>query len=274
MSSSSNSNSVSQRPEPTQDNGVPNEPPPPYTEVADPLTERTAEANYQRPYAALNQSQSNPPPPGPPPGPPTAQGSYSPGFSSGSFSPAPQPGTHYYPPPPPRPQQPYSPPSSASPPLPPRRPDEKSNRPPSSSSTYPGNRANTYGAATASSSAYPPPPPVERPQVPWVYPPNYWCPKCHNTGRKLKNGKSCQDCYARFARQHVPVVHQIPLFGSGFLSRGPSTTVIGNGPSVVVQPGDPRIGGTLCGRCRGRGLIYDFLGDYTCPTCKGVGRLF
>lgn len=54
----------------------------------------------------------------------------------------------------------------------------------------------------------------------------------------------------------------------------PITNVPPSG-SVIYQPGDSRIGGTLCPRCAGRGLTVNFLLiDETCYSCGGVGRLF
>ncbi|EIN06356.1 hypothetical protein PUNSTDRAFT_145608 [Punctularia strigosozonata HHB-11173 SS5] len=45
--------------------------------------------------------------------------------------------------------------------------------------------------------------------------------------------------------------------------------------SLVVSPGDPRIGGQLCWRCHGSGttsfLIFD---QQTCFECGGIGRVF
>jgi len=50
-----------------------------------------------------------------------------------------------------------------------------------------------------------------------------------------------------------------------------------NGPSssLVVQPGDPRIGGNLCWNCLGSGRTLGFLllSDRTCGVCGGIGRL-
>jgi hypothetical protein len=112
-------------------------------------------------------------------------------------------------------------------------------------------------------------------RVPFEYPPGYYCYKCNNTGIKLKNGKTCQDCYARFARQssfvqaRAPPVMYTP-FGSMMPAFSPTPMMA---PGRVVHPGDPAIGGILCGRCRGRGLIYDFIFEETCPTCRGIGRL-
>lgn len=43
---------------------------------------------------------------------------------------------------------------------------------------------------------------------------------------------------------------------------------------LVVQPGDPRIGGYLCRRCGGSGRVDTwFLGDELCSTCQGLGRV-
>jgi len=55
-------------------------------------------------------------------------------------------------------------------------------------------------------------------------------------------------------------------------------------PPLVVQPGDPRIGGRLCLNCNGSGqkteeltLINVFLGgggQEVCTSCRGTGRVF
>lgn len=46
--------------------------------------------------------------------------------------------------------------------------------------------------------------------------------------------------------------------------------------AMVLQSGDPRIGGLLCPQCRGVGWIETFLGfdTETCRVCRGVGRVF
>ncbi|RXK41150.1 hypothetical protein M231_01553 [Tremella mesenterica] len=46
--------------------------------------------------------------------------------------------------------------------------------------------------------------------------------------------------------------------------------------ALVVQPGDPRIGGRLCRRCGGEGREYNFIGldSGRCWDCRGLGRLF
>ncbi|KAG9082599.1 hypothetical protein FS749_006733 [Ceratobasidium sp. UAMH 11750] len=46
--------------------------------------------------------------------------------------------------------------------------------------------------------------------------------------------------------------------------------------SLVVRPGDPRIGGRVCWKCSGDGWQYKTMGleTKTCSACNGLGRLF
>lgn len=45
--------------------------------------------------------------------------------------------------------------------------------------------------------------------------------------------------------------------------------------SMVVKPGDPRIGGRLCWRCDGSGQVSFLIFDVEpCPVCRGIGRIF
>ncbi|KAG8794099.1 hypothetical protein FRC12_000535 [Ceratobasidium sp. 428] len=46
--------------------------------------------------------------------------------------------------------------------------------------------------------------------------------------------------------------------------------------SLVVRPGDPRIGGRICWKCSGDGWQYKTMGleTKTCSACNGLGRLF
>lgn len=90
-------------------------------------------------------------------------------------------------------------------------------------------------------------------KLPYKYPKGVICEKCENTGYKKKNGERCYDCWDWYNRK-VP----------------PKQT----GP-IKLRPGDPRIGGQLCLRCRGSGIVSVFLfeEDY-CPTCNGLGRIF
>lgn len=232
--------------------------PPPYTPVADPNFERTADVNYSAPYVAQGQASRPPQAEIPPTMPPRPQqaGSHTGGHNS---------------------QTPFPPP--------PQR--LQSQRLQGGNPGFPGAGTYNYGKQSQQPS-YPPAPSSQRPapsrpNVPWTYPPGYYCYKCDNTGIKLKNGKQCQDCYGRFARQHASVrmAPPMPMYMPGSLrSLMPgfggttTTTVYGGGPPpLVLQPGDPRIGGIQCGRCRGRGLVGDLLGEYNCPTCGGVGRL-
>lgn len=97
--------------------------------------------------------------------------------------------------------------------------------------------------------------------TPWIYPPGYYCYKCRNTGIKLKNGLQCKDCWEFFATRsrYVKRITSIPR--NAMLNRS------------VLRPGDPAIGGFLCGRCRGVGTIDLFLFEDMCPVCGGIGRV-
>jgi hypothetical protein len=45
--------------------------------------------------------------------------------------------------------------------------------------------------------------------------------------------------------------------------------------ATIVQPGDHRIGGRICYKCGGSGVVPFFIFDETtCVTCGGVGRIF
>lgn len=133
------------------------------------------------------------------------------------------------------------------------------------------------------------------PSLPFKYPRKFVCEKCWNTGIKRKNGKSCQDCYVRFAPRNSyqltqsPWVNEImplppqPNFGGvgawgppsgGFAPGfpGPVPAPV-SGMPMRVPPGDPRLGGTLCGRCRGRGTTLFFLDEELCTVCGGLGRI-
>lgn len=111
------------------------------------------------------------------------------------------------------------------------------------------------------------------PNLPFRYPKRFLCEKCVNTGSKLKNGLTCQDCYARFApRNNVTATYS----GGGFLGPSfppPFMPNLGPGGAIRVPPGDPRLGGILCGNCRGSGQVYFLLDLELCPVCGGLGRL-
>lgn len=121
------------------------------------------------------------------------------------------------------------------------------------------------------SGTYVPPPSKQYPAAGQPYSPNphlrypsgYWCPKCHNTGIKIRKGTTCQDCYERFGVRNN--VQTLPYGVQPVFSSVPR----------VVAPGDPALGGRLCGRCRGAGMISEMLiFESTCPVCQGVGRVF
>lgn len=102
-----------------------------------------------------------------------------------------------------------------------------------------------------------------RPDKHLRYPPNYYCPKCGNTGIKIKKGTPCTDCYRQFG-----VPNRVQTIPSNF---APAFAA----PPRVLPPGHPGIGGRLCGRCRGSGLVSEMLlFESTCPICHGVGRVF
>lgn len=128
-----------------------------------------------------------------------------------------------------------------------------------------------------------------RPPLPWNYPARYYCPKCANTGYKLKNSRQCRDCWRLFAKNHTNVHFSRPVYSqsasSGFgsslfhalspiqITYGPYNLGPQNSP-IVVQPGDPLIGGYQCAECRGTGSIRFLLDKEPCRTCHGLGRIF
>lgn len=169
------------------------------------------------------------------------------------------------------------------PPRPPHRPEE---------SAAPPRRHSTSASSRPSSS------------LPWRYPQGFYCRKCGNTGYKIKSGKSCRSCWRRFAPAN-PISGQRtqPLpsqghsswysnpsnFASPFAMAPPpaptmTTTTfmppgkgsagpMGSRPPLIVKPGDPRLGGILCGECRGSGRVSFFLDEDLCPLCRGLGRI-
>ena len=54
--------------------------------------------------------------------------------------------------------------------------------------------------------------------------------------------------------------------------------------AIVLKAGDPRLGGVLCGNCKGTGRVITLIFDSICPvyvsltnmltsSCRGVGRI-
>lgn len=118
------------------------------------------------------------------------------------------------------------------------------------------------------------------PELPFRYPNRFLCEKCLNTGKKWKTGRMCADCYSRFApRNQFTSVNPTPYNTGGFGPMGilgafgGETQIIGAPGGTRVPPGDPRLGGVLCGRCRGSGLVTFFLDQDLCPVCAGLGRI-
>lgn len=65
---------------------------------------------------------------------------------------------------------------------------------------------------------------------------------------------------------YLPTSPSLP--SSGLVHRPPPG-------SLVVKPGDPRIGGRLCWRCDGSGVVSFLIFDEErCPVCNGAGRVF
>jgi len=114
------------------------------------------------------------------------------------------------------------------------------------------------------------------PNLTFKYPKGYICTKCNNTGIKLKNGLSCKDCYEFFSPRNLATYsnsYSAPNFNIMQRPFAPTMVTTQMAP-LKVLPGDPRIGGVLCGRCRGSGVVLVlFFDDELCPVCNGVGRI-
>ena len=152
-------------------------------------------------------------------------------------------------------------------------------------------QTSAYSSDSSTSSQHPHRPPINRlnnpNNIPWVYPQGYYCSKCNNTGYKLKNGKSCRSCWRQFApSNHISTFpaqqNYYPSYGynslTSFMNNFVPPQPIQMQPytqqrPLYVKPGDPRIGGILCGECRGSGRIRLFLDERLCPLCNGVGRI-
>jgi hypothetical protein len=85
---------------------------------------------------------------------------------------------------------------------------------------------------------------------------------------------------ARLTRRH-PSNHGCGGFQNpptGFMPPPPPpmpSPVIPPPSSVTYFAGDPRIGGTLCWKCNGKGTVDLFIFDrQTCSLCSGIGRTF
>ncbi|EDO16502.1 hypothetical protein Kpol_513p18 [Vanderwaltozyma polyspora DSM 70294] len=179
-----------------------------------------------------------------------------------------------------------SPVSQERPPKPPARPKNKpskssssTSRPPASS--YPRPLTSTKPTSAPLNNSGRPP----ANGLPWVYPSNYYCQKCGNTGYKFKNGRSCKTCWRRFAPSNnvnPTYTNASSKYGNSSFYRpayqttqvsGYQPALAGQARPLMVRPGDPRLGGVVCGECRGSGRIRFFLDEDLCPLCGGIGRI-
>ncbi|CEP64040.1 Hua1p LALA0_S10e00848g [Lachancea lanzarotensis] len=134
-----------------------------------------------------------------------------------------------------------------------------------------------------------PPPTPSRPvsssALPWTYPRGFYCSKCGNTGYKVKSGHPCRRCWGRFAHSAPNSNVQVQYYSaypSSYHSYRPYGPVLQHfappplmsGSPLVLQPGDPRIGGMMCGQCRGKGRVRFLLDKEICSVCHGTGRVF
>ncbi|CAD6577283.1 MAG: hypothetical protein CYPHOPRED_000210 [Cyphobasidiales sp. Tagirdzhanova-0007] len=327
------------------------EPPPPYSSMADGADSTTLEANFSRPYEVQDSGAYNPPSRPPP-------------SSSSSFSLSPGPQSHYAPnrypqpagPPPPSPQRQSG---SYSPQIPIQHPTHQLHQ---HDPRHP--QPHRDGVSTFNRPALPNQPPAHTqspagiPRMAYsptstptggqplllqgkllVYPADFYCSKCHNTGyRAYDPSMPHMRCWDKYSRQYNGVLRNSPNFdfGNATLQRplpsvrpqtsntstppqrhsgyyvaglpspqspsrphlqqqqpvpyggyqqpqyqnGHRPQIFHGGPpagALVVQPGDPRIGGQLCYECGGRGQVAAgfLLLDYdTCPSCRGTGRVF
>lgn len=130
------------------------------------------------------------------------------------------------------------------------------------------------------------------PYLPWQYPDTVkQCRKCANTGFETKKGKPCKRCWKDYRRGVTPPLTQAELerlvknppppkrINPNVTQLPPGVAMLPpimgpgqNGPTVV-RPGDPRIGGVLCPRCNGKGMVHFFLDKETCSVCRGMGRV-
>lgn len=191
-------------------------------------------------------------------------------------------------------------------PLPPQRPQgspPSQNRPPQSIPSKENSYSrpnipppNHQGSSNSQQLNLPKPTPINpNPYLPWRYPSNYNCKKCENTGFRKKDGTYCKSCWKKFRPQNknppknqkeleylathkpkpIPIhsnVVKLPEGARANIPYNPFPQQIQQAP-VVVNPGDPRIGGVLCPRCKGRGLVHFFLDLERCSQCNGLGRV-
>ena len=168
--------------------------------------------------------------------------------------------------------------------------------------THSESHSYSYTTSQTQSEYYGAPPQPPRPSnsnnLPFTYPPRYYCRKCRNTGYKIKNGHKCKTCWSKFYTPPPPApappVTTVPVTAAPItVAVNPSGIVYGpvnpipgpppnpaaaaaasNSNPIYVRPGDPRIGGFLCPSCNGTGQVRFLLDKVPCVDCHGVGRVF
>ncbi|KAK7038889.1 hypothetical protein VNI00_010523 [Paramarasmius palmivorus] len=90
----------------------------------------------------------------------------------------------------------------------------------------------------------------------------------HNSNNNNGGWSGYPGANAHYNRPVAPPLPPRPGFAP--MGYGPAPP----GAATLVRPGDPRIGGRLCWRCGGDGLVNVFLWEEQCPACGGTGRVF
>ncbi|GAA6002501.1 hypothetical protein JCM10207_001152 [Rhodosporidiobolus poonsookiae] len=115
--------------------------------------------------------------------------------------------------------------------------------------------------------------------------PNHPCRKCWQKHSRPFSGPLVTSCLSS-THSTIPANYQRPLRllqtpatapprPQVTMTRGPMV-VPTNPNAIVVRPGDPRMGGILCRRCGGDGLVMGafIFDEETCGACGGAGRVF
>ncbi|GAA5960731.1 hypothetical protein JCM3765_007308 [Sporobolomyces pararoseus] len=119
--------------------------------------------------------------------------------------------------------------------------------------------------------------------------PSHPCKKCwskfgkpFNSALRISTKPIPPDNYQKPLRLFSTPPQQTPSGSSSsssrpqviFTNQRPHLNVLQN--SLVVRPGDPRIGGVLCRTCGGDGLMMGpfIFDEVTCTRCMGTGRVF
>ncbi|GAA6048263.1 hypothetical protein JCM3770_006510 [Rhodotorula araucariae] len=201
----------------------------------------------------------------------------------------------------------------APPPHPPPRPGAQSPPgPPLSTSPRPaGGTGGSGGTYNPTETPTPGQPLLNQGRL-LVYPPGKEvCWKCSNTGYKPFDpytgyagddpGHPCRKCWQKHGRPFTPALrvslqnptapipanYQRPLrllytpqtrpIAPQVIATTTASPYMPIQPgALVVRPGDPRIGGVLCRRCGGDGLVPGLflIDEMTCEVCNGAGRVF